>query len=328
MKMIAPLVLAGAALAPAATSAPPAAPSLAFPIACVVGRSCEVQHYVDRVAGPGVGDYRCGPQTYEAHNGVDIRLPDMAAQRRGVNVLAAAPGRVIGIRDGVQDISVRAPGAPSVTNIECGNGVVLDHGGEWQTQYCHMAQGSIAVKRGDTVAAGAVLGRVGLSGNTEYPHLHFTVRRAGQVADPFAPDGSGKSCQAQGSLWNAAAARQMAYRAGAILNAGFASAEMGGDAVEQARAPAVTPSSPLMVVYVRAIALRAGDSVELELKGPNGARLAQTRAAPLQRWRAQDVTYIGKRRPATGWPRGTYVADYRVWRDGKPALSRRIELRL
>ena len=70
------------------------APQLNFPLACKVGVSCEVQNYVDRDAGPGAADYRCSTETYDKHNGVDIRLLDMAAQRAGVDVLAAAPGPV------------------------------------------------------------------------------------------------------------------------------------------------------------------------------------------------------------------------------------------
>ena len=130
----------------AAQGAVPAGPRLAFPVACVLGRTCEIQHYVDRDPGPGVRDYRCATQTDQAHNGIDIRVPDMMAQRRGVDVLASAAGTVARVRDGVADISVRAPGASPVANQECGNGVAISHGGGWETQYCHMARGSIRVK--------------------------------------------------------------------------------------------------------------------------------------------------------------------------------------
>jgi hypothetical protein len=284
---------------------------------------------VDRDPGPGTRDYRCGLQTYDKHNGVDIRLPDMAAQQRGVAVLAAAAGRVARLRDGVPDISIRAPGAPSVANQECGNGVVLDHGNGWETQYCHMARGSISVKVGDAVTAGTPLGRVGLSGNTEFPHLHMTVRHAGQVVDPFAPDmAQQQACGAQAGLWNAQARASMSYHPGLVLNAGFTDAQITMDQVEAGGLRPVTADAPLLVFYVRAISLLPGDSVELDLKGPDGASLARTRAPPLQRWRAQDLTYVGKRKPPGGWPRGLYMADYRIWRAGKVAANRRVELRL
>jgi len=317
-----------APLAPSATGAP-GQPALSFPLACELGRTCEIQHYVDRDPGPGTRDYRCGLQTYEKHTGLDIRLLDMAAQRRGVNVLAAAPGTVVRLRDGEPDISVHAPGAPSVANKECGNAVVVDHGNGWETQYCHLARGSIVVKQGDRVATGAPLARVGLSGNTEFPHLHLTVRRAGRIVDPFAPDMSRpEACAAQAGLWSAQARARMAYRAGVVLNAGFTDAQITPADVENGGLRPATPASPLLAAYVRAIALQPGDSVELDLKGPNGASLARTRAQPLQRWRAQDFVLVGKRRPATGWPRGVYVADYKVWRAGRVAVSRRMQIRL
>ena len=321
-------LVAAAALSPSAASAP-GQPALSFPLACELGRTCEIQHYVDRDPGPGTRDYRCGLQTYEKHTGLDIRLLDMAAQRRGVNVLAAAPGTVVRLRDGEPDISIRAPGAPSVANKECGNAVVIDHGNGWETQYCHLARGSVLVKQGDKVAAGAPLARVGLSGNTEFPHLHLTVRHAGQVVDPFAPDMSDpKACAAQAGLWTAQARARMTYRTGVVLNAGFTDGQIAPADVEAGGLRAATPASPWLVAYVRAIALQPGDSVELDLKGPNGASLARTRAQPLQRWRAEDFALVGKRRPATGWPPGLYVADYKVWRGGRVAVSRRLQIRL
>ncbi|TAJ72194.1 MAG: M23 family metallopeptidase [Phenylobacterium sp.] len=322
------LVAVAAVSAPSAVSAPER-PALSFPLACDPGRTCEIQHYVDRDPGSGTRDYRCGLKTYDKHTGIDIRLPDMAAQRRGVNVLAAAAGRVTRLRDGVQDISIRAPGAPPVANQECGNGVVVDHGNGWETQYCHLARGSILVKQGDNVAAGAPLARVGLSGNTEFPHLHLTVRHAGQVVDPFAPDMSNpQACAAQPGLWTPQALARMSYRAGAVLNAGFTDAQITMDDVEAGGLRPFTAASPLLIAYGRAIALLPGDEVELDLKGPDGVSLARSRAQPLQRWRAQDLLYVGKRRPATGWPRGLYIADYKVWRAGKVAVSRRVEIRL
>lgn len=320
-------LLAALALAPpvARSQGPP--PRLGFPLACQIGRDCEVQHYVDRDPGPGARDYHCGTRTYQGHNGIDIRLLDMAEQRRGVDVLAAAAGRVARLRDGVADISIRAPGAPSVANIECGNGVVIDHGDGWETQYCHMARGSLRVKVGDRVAAGQALGSVGLSGDTEFPHLHITVRHAGQVVDPFAPAAAPGSCGAQAPLWAAAAERALAYKAGAILNVGFAPGPVSMDAVEEAAVGAVEPEAPALVAYVRAIGLDAGDAISLTLSGPDGAVLAQTRQ-PLTRYRDQQLVFVGCKRPAAGWAKGTYVAEARIERPGQPPLDRRFSLAL
>jgi hypothetical protein len=329
MKLAALSALAlSAVLAPAAATAPER-PVLSFPLACEPGRTCEIQHYVDRDPGPGTRDYRCGPKTYEKHSGIDIRVLDMAAQRRGVNVLAAAPGRVARLRDGVVERTIGQPGAADVNTQECGNGVVIDHGDGWETQYCHMARGSIAVKVGDEVAAGRPLGKVGLSGKTEFPHLHLTVRHKGQMVDPFAPDMSNPAaCTAQTGLWSPAALAKMPYKAGEVLNAGFTQAQVTMADVENAAVQPFNASSPWLIFYVRAIALLPGDETELVLKAPGGAVLTQVRNPALANWRAQDLRLIGKRRPPTGWPPGVYAADYRVWRKGKVAISRQVTQRL
>jgi hypothetical protein len=317
--------------APPAPKAPAAAdaPRLSFPIACKIGETCAVQNYMDRDPGPGAADYRCGTQTYDAHNGVDIRLPDLAAQRAGVDVLAAAPGRVARLRDGVADISVKAAGAASVAGQECGNGVVIDHGGGWETQYCHLARGSLRVKVGDQVTAGAPIAQVGLSGNTEYPHLHLTVRKAGVVTDPFAPGTT--SCGAAdgaGALWDTKAAAALAYKPGVVLNVGFASGPVSMTAVEEATPAAAARNGPALLAYVRAINLQAGDVQALVLKAPDGAVVAQNTLPALDRAKAQYVMYVGKRTPAAGWAPGVYTATYAVQRSGKAVLTRSFELRL
>ena len=158
---------------------------LHWPLACSVGHTCFIQHYVDHDPEGAPRDPFCGPKTYHGHDGADIRLPDMAAQRSGVGVLAAADGVVTGLRDGMPDVSVREGGFDAIKNRECGNGLMISHGGGWTTQYCHMRQGSLRVRSGQHVRAGDVLGQVGLSGDTEFPHLHLSVRLNGGIVDPF-----------------------------------------------------------------------------------------------------------------------------------------------
>ncbi|MEW5688105.1 MAG: M23 family metallopeptidase [Pseudomonadota bacterium] len=321
--------LLACAAAPTATSQTPAPPQLSLPLACEPGRTCELQHNVDRDPGPGARDYRCQSKTYDTHTGVDIRVPDMAAQRRGVAVLAAAPGKVLRVRSDQPDRVVGQGGLNPHDPVGLGNVVVLDHGGGWITAYGHMAAGSVTLKPGDVVRRGQPLGKVGMSGLTEFPHVHMEVRQGGKVVDPFAPDMSNPAaCAAQAGLWDAATAQKLAYKPGAILNAGFTSAQPSMVDVENAAIQSFNAASPSLIVYVRAIALLPGDEREIVLRGPDGAILAEGRQPALARWRAQDLHVVGRRRPAAGWARGTYVAEYRVLRAGKVALSRRLETRL
>jgi hypothetical protein len=56
-----------------------------------------------------------------------------------------------------------------------GNYVLMDHGNREYSLYAHLQPGSVRVRPGDAVAAGALLGRLGSSGNSTEPHLHFHV---------------------------------------------------------------------------------------------------------------------------------------------------------
>jgi murein DD-endopeptidase MepM/ murein hydrolase activator NlpD len=56
-----------------------------------------------------------------------------------------------------------------------GNYVIIDHGNREYSLYAHMQPGSVRVRPGDSVAAGELLGRLGSSGNSTEPHLHFHV---------------------------------------------------------------------------------------------------------------------------------------------------------
>lgn len=315
-----PLLLLGGT----APESPP--PRLVLPIACTLGRDCAIQNYPDDDPGPAAQDYQCHGRTYQGHDGTDFRLPSMVAQREGVAVLAAAAGTVRAVRDGEIDLSIRDRPAGATAGRECGNGVAIDHGGGWETQYCHMARGSIAVAAGQKVVAGTPLGRVGLSGDTEFPHLHLTVRRSGKAVDPFAFGQAAGQCGAGRSLWVATPA----YTPGQVLLAGFAA---GPVSLAQAQAEGATPqprparTTPL-VAFVEAIGLAGGDIQRLVLSGPDGTVLADNQAPPLDRDKAQTILFAGRRPPLSGWPAGRYRLRYTVLRGGLPLLTQSREITL
>ena len=103
---------------------------LSFPVDCRLGATCFIQNYVDIDPGPGAGDYRCGQATYDGHKGTDFRLLSVPEAEMGVDVLAAAPGIVKALRDGMPDRLI-GQHDPGPAGKECGNGVVLDHGAGW-----------------------------------------------------------------------------------------------------------------------------------------------------------------------------------------------------
>ncbi|SEG65865.1 Peptidase family M23 [Bosea lathyri] len=305
-------------------------PLLELPVACDIGRSCFIQYYVDSDPEPSAKDHTCGSLSYDGHNGTDFRLPTMAAQQAGVDVLAAASGRVLRRRDGMADTSVREAGRASVKDSECGNAVVIEHAAGWETQYCHMAKGSLRVEVGDRVEARQAIGRIGLSGLTEYPHLHFIVRHGGKIADPFAYGAPPNSCGAGRSLWQPSLQPLLAYRQRGILNAGFAAAPVTMATVESGDLDRKRPNidATALVAYVRGIGLKAGDVQSLVVEGPSGQTIAENRAQPLQRDQAQTLIFAGLKRPAGGWDRRFFQARYVVLHEGKLVLERIFDIDL
>lgn len=303
---------------------------LGMPIACEPGRTCFIQNYTDVESSGSARDYKCGTLTYDGHNGTDFRLPSLASQRAGVEVLASASGRVLRTRDSAPDSAFGKSAPEAVRDVECGNGVVIEHPEQWETQYCHMARGSLVVKPGESVRVGQPLGRVGLSGLTEYPHLHFTVRHKGAVVDPFAYGAAAGSCGGGEALWHPSLHAQLAYQERTVLNAGFANGPVTMELVEDGSAGKELPSASAaaIVVFVRVIGLKAGDAQRLVIDDPTGKAIAENRAAPLQSNKAQFMLFTGRKRPASGWDRGTYRATYVVERDGLVVLKKELELTL
>ncbi len=303
---------------------------LKLPIACEVGQTCFIQNYVDHDASPGARDYMCAGETYEAHNGTDFRLPSMARQHAGVAVLAAADGRVLRTRDGMTDVSVRAIGIDQVKGRECGNGVIVQHADGFESEYCHLARGSVRVKPDEAVVAGEPIGNVGLSGKTEFPHLHFTLRQDGKVVDPFAYGAADGTCGGGTSLWDKKLAAELAYRPIAVLNAGFAARPVSVEDIETGAAETATPGPDAedLIAYVRAIGLRAGDVQRLTIIDPNGKPFAAYAVEPLGRDVAQYTLTTGRKRPPDGWVHGVYHATYTVEHNGEHRIEKTFELRL
>ncbi|HVY96170.1 MAG TPA: M23 family metallopeptidase [Solirubrobacterales bacterium] len=93
----------------------------------------------------------------------------------GAAVHSATAGTVVRVRDGLPEQTPGALPAGATIQNAGGNYVVVAIGAGRYAFYAHLQPGSIGVVRGDRVRVGEVLGRLGNTGNTDAPHLHFHV---------------------------------------------------------------------------------------------------------------------------------------------------------
>ncbi|WP_405515855.1 M23 family metallopeptidase [Spirosoma sp. KNUC1025] len=111
--------------------------------------------------GKGFGECRTfNGQASDRHTGTDYGIS------AGKEVLSVGNGKVV----------------LAANHFFSGNSVYIDHGNGLLTEYFHLQ--SIAVKPNQTVTKGQVIGRVGETGRTTGPHLHFGARWHGQIINP------------------------------------------------------------------------------------------------------------------------------------------------
>ena len=107
--------------------------------------------------------YRADPFTgvRTFHTGIDLAAPT------GTPIKAVLDGKV------------------AITGFSAvfGNYVIVTHDGGFQTLYGHMSY--IGVERGQSVAQGTVIGKVGTTGYSTGPHLHLSVYKNGKMIDPL-----------------------------------------------------------------------------------------------------------------------------------------------
>jgi murein DD-endopeptidase MepM/ murein hydrolase activator NlpD len=287
--------------------------TLQLPVDCELGHSCYIQNYVDRDPGSSAQDFRCGGLSYDGHKGTDIALRSLEALKQQFAVIAAADGKVVATRTGVKDHDGSQISSMDFGGKECGNGVVVAHADGWVTQYCHMKDGSIIVAKGDEVNSGQILGEVGMTGKTEFPHLHLAVRHNNQVVDPFQM--SADTCDAPTaaqSLWS----RRIDYRPGGLISAGFSTripefAELKSGWPDR---PTLSNDATAIVAFAHIFGGRKRDQVRIQIQGPDGTIVDKIHV--LTKSQAVLFRASGKRRRADKWAAGHYSGTVLLIRNG------------
>ncbi len=300
-------------------------PPFDLPVDCP-DNTCDIVHYVDHDPGPEIRDYACGTTTYDGHRGTDFSVPDEATMLEGISVRSVADGTVVALREGVEDIDSGRLAKNSLDGIECGNGVLIDHADGWQSQYCHLRRGSIAVKKGDRVTRGQMIAEIGMSGQATFPHLHFNLRKDGQLVDPFSGSAMGSSDRSQCSadqavLWSSSARAQLTYHDITLYGHGFSMARPNASDIKRGygKETELPRTSPGLYFWAYLIGANNGDVIRLSLQTPTGKGghrdfvIDQPNdQGPRAKW-----FYINMDRPGAAWPSGNYTGEVIFTRPGK-----------
>jgi murein DD-endopeptidase MepM/ murein hydrolase activator NlpD len=128
----------------------------------------------------GVGEQKSGlmrPVPGAVSSRFGMRRHPILGYRRmhaGLDFRAGHGTAIVAVTDGTVNGAGRMGG--------CGNAVRIDHGGGLQTRYCHMSR--MAVRSGQRVSRGQVIGYVGSTGLSTGAHLHYEMYRNGRAVDP------------------------------------------------------------------------------------------------------------------------------------------------
>ncbi|MEQ8926350.1 MAG: M23 family metallopeptidase [Fulvivirga sp.] len=170
---------------------PPEPIKLAWPLAHNLDDGLFLMNYFDNQSGSGKRDHMCNGHTYDGHTGIDISAYSFQEMDRGYPILSATDGEVAFVDDTNYDRTYQTPYThdPNMIQVKYADGRSL-----W---YAHLRTNSVSVKVGDQVKKGQILGMIGSSGATPFPHLHFEIREKNNTPrDPF--DGN---CNSFVGIW-------------------------------------------------------------------------------------------------------------------------------
>lgn len=202
---------------------------------------------------------------------------------------AMADGTVLRLRDGGPDRLVLTPeDRLAVGSRECGNGVVIGHSDGVEVQY---------------------------------PHVHVTIRRQGEVIDPFTGRALSEGCSVpeMKPLFSRAIVQALGRGDAQLVGFGLSGSPIDHASITTIGPPAAAWSgSTAIVAWAWFLNLRRAERIDIELTGPTDESIAYETTKPVDRNKASFSAYVGKRRTP---PPGDYKVRVTLLRDGKAILE-------
>ena len=287
---------------------------LQFPVACQIMGNCWISNHVDLNDSIGqISDYKCENKATDNNKSTHITLNSMNAITNNVPVVASA--------DGVVDFAGNGGGF-------CGTRVTISHDKGWKTNYCHLDTKNLSVREGQQVKSGQILSSIGMTGQTQWPHLSFSVTRNGMVFDPFSGRSTIEGCalSAEKPLW--IGGKNPPYEPAAVINAGFTvgyvkNQDIINGAVQSATI--IDAKTPQLSLWSMMMNLREGDEIEMVVQTPSGRVLNEVKQTIESNIDYYPI-YFSTLKKGFLWNAGQYKGIIKITRDvnGKPITSGRI----
>ncbi len=291
---------------------------LGLPVDCTVNQDCWVMNYVDfDLSDNNYTDPNCQSRTYDTHKGTDFAILDEKAMNNGVPVIAVKDGIIDRLRDGEDDTWKTTTDLDKIKQErkECGNAIMINHNDETKSIYCHLRQNSIIVEKGQNVKKGDILGMVGMSGFTEFPHLHYGLVKNKEIIDPFTGRKSSSNCGLDNikPLWDKGL--NLSYQPFVIQSSGFSATiptldHLGRDA---ASINQISLNDKNIVFWAILLGVRVDDVIQLTIYDANN-KIYTTQEITQDRNRARQLYYIGKKINDQNLTAGAYTAQVKITR--------------
>lgn len=306
-----------------------------MPLECDYGKDCFIQNYVDIDSTSDHLDYKCGYLTYNKHKGTDFRLKDLSELKKGVNVLAVQDGVVKAIRDDQPDFAYLEKKFELLKGKECGNGVAIQHQNGYISQYCHLLKNSVTVQEGDKVEKGQAIGLVGMSGNTEFPHIHVGIRKNDNPIDPFTGlnPTSNYDCgdfneEDYKPLWDSTTIRKLKYIDTAILN--FHSTDKKPTKLlartGRYRENEINETSDKLILWADIMGVKKDDIIKLEILDQDKKLFNFEKT--LEKKYVLYFVFAGKKLENLNLKKGLYTTKISIYRNNNLILNQENELKV
>ena len=134
-------------------------------------RVCVMQYLF---SGVKLSDYYCwGQEVYSPCDGIVVVAEDGYAENEKTNLLAD-------MSNAYKNAHYFDPEKDDIQSV-AGNYVIIKYSENVYAALCHLQTGSVQVSVGQMIKKGEVIGRVGHSGNSFAPHLHFQLMDSGDI---------------------------------------------------------------------------------------------------------------------------------------------------